>query len=468
MIRLFPVQTFILLKKISLLAVIALTLAVGVNSCTETDYKDPSQLSDSPGNVAIAWADMTLYTLRFSGFNTPTYASRSLGYIGLTMYETIVAGSEQNKSLNGQLNGLTLPEPEAGAKYHWVLALNAGQHFIIKKLYPAPGNSHRYVHEKIDSLHGALLREYSANIEPAVVELSVAFGTSIAQAVYDWSVNDGGDKGYTRNFDPTFIFPKGESYWIPPVRGQTISPYPLHPHWGKNRTFVIANGLLPVPPIVPFSKDPGSDYYKLYDAVYQKDPTLKAPEREIAAWWADDPTETPSPPGHSYYLTTLALKKLDADLITAAEAYAHVGMAVADAFINCWKAKYTYFNERPSTFVKSHVDEGWVQFWPEPPFPAFPSGHSIQSSAAATVLTALFGEPFAFTDNMYEGHRRYDDIRFTDLTYSARSYKSFREAANECAYSRFLGGIHTMQDNNTGIQEGIKIGGNVAALKWRK
>jgi len=447
---------------------VAASLAIGVYSCTDYDYDDPAPLSETPADIAVDWSTMTLYTIRFSSFNTPTYSSRSLGYMGLTMYETVVHGSATHRSLSGQLSGLTLTGPEAGEDYHWLLALNAGQYFLIKKLYPVPGNSHRYVQDRIDSLHNAQFRLHSKGIDPAVIDRSIAFGTSIAQAIYDWSVTDGGDKGYTSNFDPAFVFPKGESYWVPPVRGQTVSDYPLHPYWGQNRTFVAANGLLPVPPIVPFSKDPASEYYKLYNSVYQKDPTLKSAEREIAAWWADDPTETASPPGHSYYLTTLAVKKVHADVITAAEAYAHVGMAVADAFINCWKAKYTYFNERPSSFVKKYINEGWVQFWPEPPFPAFPSGHSIQASSAATVLTDLFGEPFEFTDDIYVGHRRFDDIRFTGLTYPARSFTSFREAANECAYSRFLGGIHTPQDNATGIQEGIKIGGNVNALQWRK
>jgi membrane-associated phospholipid phosphatase len=202
--------------------------------------------------------------------------------------------------------------------------------------------------------------------------------------------------------------------------------------------------------------------------VYDKDHNLSMEEMEIAAWWGDDPTETFSPPGHSYYLATLAIKKTAASVIKAAESYARTGMAVADAFINCWKAKTTYFNERASSFVKKYIDPDWIQFWPEPPFPAFPSGHSIQSAAAATVLTELFGEPFSFTDDSHAGHRRYDDVRFWDLRYPARTFSSIWEAANECAYSRFLGGIHTQQDNDVGQQEGRKVGENINALQWSR
>jgi membrane-associated phospholipid phosphatase len=242
----------------------------------------------------------------------------------------------------------------------------------------------------------------------------------------------------------------------------------LHPHWGENRTFITADGTLPIPAIMPFSTDTVSEYYKMYKAVYDKDPLLTRDEREIAAWWGDDPTETFSPPGHSYYIATLLIKKSEADMIKAAEAYARTGIAVADAFIDCWKVKTTYFNERPSSYVRSYIDPAWVQFWPEPPFPAFPSGHAIQSAAAATVLTDIFGENFSFTDDAHEGHRRYDSPRFLDLTYPARHFDSIWEAANECAYSRFLGGIHTQQDNNVGQQEGRKIGANVNALHWSR
>lgn len=441
-------------------------------SCKKNDGpfigKEVPALSAEPFEIAVQWADMSLYTIRFSAFNTPTYSSRSLGYLGLAMYESIVQGDDTHRSLSGQLNGLTLPLPQTGKPYHWVLALNAAQHSLLKLLYPVPGNSHRFIHDRIDSLYKAVADARSKDIAPATVDRSVQFGESIAMAIYNWSTTDGGDKAYSRNFDRNFIFPRGPSYWVPPFEGQTLSLYPLHPHWGKNRNFVKQNSSIPVPVIIPFSTDTASAYYKMYKAVYDKEKTLTIAEKEIAAWWGDDPTETFSPPGHSYYLTTLAIKKSKAGLVKAAESYARTGMAVADAFINCWKAKTTYFNERPSSYVRSYIDNRWLQFWPEPPFPAFPSGHATQSAAAATALTKLFGEPFPFTDNAHEGHRRFDFTRFYDLRYPARSFNSFWEAANECAYSRFLGGIHTQQDNDAGQLEGKLIGENVNALLWTK
>jgi hypothetical protein len=436
-------------------------------ACTKNADKPATSVLDENAEVAVQWADMALYTLRFSAFNTPTYSSRSLGYLGLTMYECIVYGDPSHRSMSGQLNGLSLLPPDMNQSYHWLIALNAGQETLLKLLYPAPGNSHRFVHERIDSLSRAILANLSKGVAKSVVDRSVAFGRETAQAIFDWSATDGGHEGFKRNFDPSVSFPKGPSYWVPPLRGQTISPYPLHPKWGNNRSFVPSNSGMAIPVVAPYSTDTASAYYKLYKAVYDKDKTLTQEEMETAAWWGDDPTETFSPPGHSYHITSIAVKKSNANIITAAEAYAKTGMAVADAFIQCWKAKVTWFNERPSTFVRANINPAWVQFWPEPPFPAFPSGHSIQSAAAGIVQTNVFGNNFSFTDSVHTGYRRFDDPRFLSLRYPPRHFSSFMEAANECAYSRFLGGIHTMQDNDAGSQQGQQIGQNVNALQWK-
>jgi hypothetical protein len=198
--------------------------------------------------------------------------------------------------------------------------------------------------------------------------------------------------------------------------------------------------------------------------VYDKNITLTATEKEIAVWWADNPGDTPTPPGHSYSIANIAIKKAGVGLGKAAEAFARTGIAVADAFILCWKCKYTYMNERPYTMVNRMIAK-WTPFWPAPPFPGYMSGHATQSSASAEVLTAMFGENFAFTDNSNEGMGIETK---TNTPYKVRSFSSFRAAAEESAMSRFYGGIHTKQDNEIGLQEGKKVGVNINALKFNK
>jgi membrane-associated phospholipid phosphatase len=92
-----------------------------------------------------------------------------------------------------------------------------------------------------------------------------------------------------------------------------------------------------------------------------------------------------------------------------------------------------------------------------PPFPEFPSGHSTQSAAAATVLTAIFGDNFAFDDNTDEA----DGLK-------PRSFPSFWAAANEAGISRLYGGIHYRAAIELGAAQGKCIAGYTVALKtWR-
>jgi membrane-associated phospholipid phosphatase len=138
-------------------------------------------------------------------------------------------------------------------------------------------------------------------------------------------------------------------------------------------------------------------------------------------------------------------------------------MAVADAFIICWRWKFHFFSERPNTFIPQFIDRNWESFWPDPPFPSFPSGHAIQAASAATVLEDIFKEPVSFVDSAHVGRTR-DEIRDTD--FRQRSFDSFWAVAQETADSRFYGGIHTSKDNEVGLAGGKSVGNNINNLDW--
>ena len=426
-------------------------------SCQE-EQREYSQL-----DLATSWADLTLHITQFTPANSPTFASRCLGYIGLTMYESIVHGYDSHNSLAGQLNGIEkFPLPEQGKTYSWELALNAGQAFILDSIYIQTSDENK---AKIDSLEKVFYRYYSRKLnDRAIADRSIAFGKSIAEAIFNWSKTDGGHRGYLRNFDKDWEHPERPGSWKPPLYAQSFSHHPLHPHWGENRTFVGINAEIPTPQMLPYDTTAGSPYYQQFYEVYEKEQALTQAEKETAIWWSDDPDDTFTPPGHSYYLAGIGLEKENANLIECAESYARVGMAVADAFILCWRWKYHHFSERPNTFVPQFIDRSWESFWPDPPFPSFPSGHAIQAAAAAVVLTDLMGESFVFIDSAHVGRER-DELRDTDFV--ERSFTSFWEVATETADSRFYGGIHTHQDNQVGLDEGSRIARNVNALNWR-
>jgi hypothetical protein len=445
------------------LAAILLTLGlIFIFQTCSDDGVDLDPINQGDKGLPAHWADVTLRTVQFTFPNSPTYTSRSLGYVGLTMYESVVHGSTKYQSVVGQLNEPPiLPHPEADKEYNWAIALNSGQASILKSLYP---HAQTDINALIDSLELAAYNEEIKTTSMDVAERSVDFGRAVAEAIFEWSKTDGGHEGYLRNFDPDYKVPNGNGYWIPPTFGQSVSGLPLHPYWGENRTFLSANAALPVPAIIPFSTDANSDYYKVFKEVRDKRYSLSEEDKRIAAWWADDPTQSASPPGHSYNIATIAITSAKADMYTAAEAYAKVGMAVADAFICCWKVKYTYHSGRPFPYIREYIDQGYQQFWPEPPFPAFSSGHATQSAATATALTSIFGENFQFVDNTYAGR----PADFENIQYRSRTFMNIQETATECAYSRFLGGIHTRQDNEIGATQGASIGENVIGLEWKK
>jgi membrane-associated phospholipid phosphatase len=119
------------------------------------------------------------------------------------------------------------------------------------------------------------------------------------------------------------------------------------------------------------------------------------------------------------------------DLPEAARVLAYTNVAMADAVISCWDAKYTYWVARPITSDPAIK----VQF-PTPPHPSYPSGHSTVSGAASVTLAALVPAEQA-------------DL----LALSA-----------EAAASRCWAGIHFPCDNDIGLTTGHTIGFMVAEV----
>lgn len=441
-----------------LLFILTSIVYCGILSCNQSSGHAYTDIE-----VTHKWAEMSLYITKNTPANSPTFASRCLGYIGLTMYESIVPGFNQFQSLSGQLNGLqNLPGIESGKEYSWPVSLNAAQAEIIRKMYIQTSDSNKI---KIDSLEQTVFGFYKRQLKKEVLNRSVLFGRAVADSIFHWSLTDGGHRGYLNNFDKKRINPQFPGSWKPPLYAQSFSHYPLHPHWGMNRTFVKQNMQMDTPVMIRFDTTRTSPYYKQFEAVYNQEKNLTKEQKEIAIYWSDDPEVTFTPGGHSYYLAGRLLQAANADMIHASVVYAQTGMAIADAFINCWKWKYIFFAERPNTFIPEHIDKNWESFWPDPPFPSFPSGHAFQAGAAAAVWIAAFGNKLAVSDSAHYGRPR-DELRNTDFV--PRHFDSVSQIANEIAISRFYGGIHTNQDNATGLEAGSRVGDNVIKLNWRK
>jgi membrane-associated phospholipid phosphatase len=184
--------------------------------------------------------------------------------------------------------------------------------------------------------------------------------------------------------------------------------------------------------------------------------STRTPEQEqIALFWADGPG-TVTPPGHWNVIAQDVAAARRNTMPQNARMFALLNIAMADAAIAAWDAKYRYYFWRPITAIRegetdgnpeTAADPAWSSLIPAPPFPDYISGHSTFSGAAANVLSLFYGKiriPFTTTSD--------------GLPNVERSFRSFLEAAREAAVSRMYGGIHFRSANEDGLATGLSIG----------
>jgi hypothetical protein len=402
--------------------------------------------------VAVAWFDLSLQLVKTTAGYSPPVASRAFGYAGLTLYEALVPGLDDYRSLGGVLTDLgQLPAAGKITAYDWATVANAALADIFRSLFPTGGPDNLAA---IDTLEVSFSDRFRRGLPRGVFNRSVRRGREVAAAVFEYSKSDGGHEGYLDNFPP-YVPPVGPGLWVPAPPGFLPA---LQPYWGQNRGFAIPAGSeCPPGDHPPYSEDPSSGFYaeglEVYDAVNHLTPG----QETVARFWSDDPEATPTPPGHSISITTQVLRQEAASLALAAEVYAKVGLAVADAFIACWFQKYRYNLLRPVTYIQRLIDPNWLALLLTPPFPEYTSGHSAQSGAAFQVLTDLFGDSYFFVDHTHDGRG-----------FAPRSFDSFLEAAEEAAISRLYGGIHYRAAIVNGITQGQCVGRTVSGLPFQR
>jgi hypothetical protein len=131
-----------------------------------------------------------------------------------------------------------------------------------------------------------------------------------------------------------------------------------------------------------------------------------------------------------------------------------VNIAMADALIGCFDAKYEYVFWRPVTAIPLAATDGnpgteaeaWTPLLVTPPHPEYPSGHSCMSGAAGRVLANFFGDATSF------------NIDSDVMLGVVRSFTSFTQALEEIKNARIYGGIHF----RTACDDGQTLGINVA------
>ncbi|GGA89732.1 hypothetical protein GCM10011511_11220 [Puia dinghuensis] len=290
-----------------------------------------------------------------------------------------------------------------------------------------------------------------------LIDRSIAAGRKATEKVVAWSKGD----GYSRLSAKLRYSPlKADSSWFPTPPAYIEA---VEPHWRTIRPMLIDSASQFVPPaLVGFSRDTTSTFYHLVQEVYRigKDTGAKATAEQTVAWfWDDNPfaittsghmnigLKKISPGGHWMDIAGNAAGVAGLDFDQTVEVQTLVAVTMMDAFISCWDEKYRSNRLRPETYINRYIDPRWHPFLQTPPFPEYTSGHSVVSTAAAEVLTYLFGPRLDYTD---------DAEQLFDV--KPRSFHSFRDAAEEATISRMYGGIHYHDAVINGQVEGKAIG----------
>src|SRR5262249_5375752 len=143
------------------------------------------------------------------------------------------------------------------------------------------------------------------------------------------------------------------------------------------------------------SEEYARDYNEIKEIGSSNSTTRTALQSQIATFWRASPTAIWNP------VIRQALATRTFDLSTIARAYALFYLATSDASVACWDAKYVHNYWRPLLAIRggdldgndSTVgDASWTPYIPTPPHPEYPSGHTTNSSAMASVLESIFGK----------------------------------------------------------------------------
>jgi hypothetical protein len=394
---------------------------------------------------------------------TPPVAARIYAYGAIAIYESVVHGMPGYRSLAGQLNGLDeLPTPDPDLEYDWPCVMAHTLHTMMAASIPPPFGPQG---EGVYTFPNRIFWEYTTitqapltslgpvqigfrrqeGVPEDVIENSMAFGEELANALMEWARADEYYDVRYRGFIP----PTGPDKWVPTgFSDENKVANPLEPYFGTVRPLVMTSGdecspanLGLAPP--PFSLDPESAFYQAALEVRNTVVDLTDEQRQIALFWADNPGETATPPGHWVDITTVRVTNLN--LAAASAAYVWVSMGFLDSFIAVWESKYVYNLIRPTTYIRRHIDPDWLTIIGTPQFATYVSGHSGQSGASGRLLTAMFGpEPFVDATRVRRGQ-------------APRLFANWDGGALEAAASRLYGGIHYRFDNEDGLDVGYCV-----------
>jgi hypothetical protein len=379
-------------------------------------------------NVVTEWNGAALDAIR-AARTSPPAASRALAILHLSIYDAVNGVSRRHERY--LVRGTV---PASASKE---AAASAAAHRVLVTFFP----------DRTADFDTRLATTLNAIGNGPQRASGVAWGTFVADEILASRANDGANAVVPP--------PSGGSLgdWQPTPPG--FAAY-LFPHWGAVVPFGMRSHgqFRPAGPPPLDSATWAADYNEVKALGRAVASSRTADQSEVAQFWADG-AGTETPPGHWNHLAQDIVAMTATSLDDSARLFALLNIAMADAAICAWDAKFTYYNWRPVTAIRlgetdgnpaTEPDRAWSSFIVTPPFPDYVSGHSTFSAAAATVLALFYGT---------------DAMSFTTgsdaLPGVFRSFPSFSAAAAEAAMSRIYGGIHFRFASQDGLTAGFEI-----------
>ena len=216
----------------------------------------------------------------------------------------------------------------------------------------------------------------------------------------------------------TGTVPVGPGMWI---NAPTAQPY--GPLWGESRPWLLTSGRQFRPAAPPVFNS--TEFQSALTEVRALTDGRTAAQLLLAQFWGAGGSGPAGPPGYFSGLATTLAATDHLNERKTARVFAVLHMAIMDASIACFDAKYAYWYVRPF-----QVDAAITTPVGRPNFPAYPSGHSCLSGAAASVLSGLFPSAKASMD----------------------------AAVQDAGLSRIYAGLHYRFDVTVGQQLGAQVG----------
>ena len=360
-------------------------------------------------------------------FSNPPYAARAYAYVSAAQYDALVAcwhyktlynrprPYQVDSTIKALAGKTSLPSyPSEGA----VLAGATAE--MMQLLFP----------DEIANIQQKLTQEETALIASGSAARSdITAGEALGRQIADLYIARGrADKAGTAGGNAanwaSYVTTAEAASQVPWLSLETPSRPPQLPLFGKVRGFLCDSAaivsLRPGPPPSTSSADMTAAVAAAYSTVTH----ATRQQMAIVQFWADG-AGTYTPPGHWNAIADADFINQNYSEVRWARNLALLNMAEMDAAISCWDIKYFYFNPRPT-----QMDPRIKTLTGIPNFPSYVSGHSMFSSAAATILGHLIPSRATAYNNMAE------------------------EAAN----SRVYAGIHYVIDCTAGATVGQKVG----------